>query len=315
MAPLRESSPHRSNTVRRYALLACMSILGLLPIRSAAETGKQPEGVSLSSEVSRHTLPINETVDFTVTVAWQGAADRYHFGWPEAPRTYRLDITGSRTEATSWVDDNGPRSQHTFTYVIRPNSIGKATIGAVQLTYWSAADTGRPGTTLTTLPIELEVTRPRKQGWWRANWMAVLAFILLVLVAGWTRQRLHRKSGDDQTDAVQRDPITESLLAALEHARKRRDPAGFYDAAVATVRRIIEQRLGISTSQLTTTELVASMESVDISDADRESLTEILQRADRHRFAPSGEEAHELIRMETFIRECANRITEDSNAD
>ena len=149
--------------VRRHSvfLLAAILCAVVSAIHGASGTSDtSSSAVQLTAQVDRHSAPLDQSIELTVAVTWEGPADRYHFGWPETPRTYRLSIVGSRRSAGSWVDETGAHARQEFTYILRPTDLGEASIGGVRLSYWAAADTGGSGQTLTTLPITVEVTPP-----------------------------------------------------------------------------------------------------------------------------------------------------------
>lgn len=283
-----------------------LSLIYLATAAPSAWAAKAPTGeVTLTARTDRRTVPVDETATLTVAVEWRGAADRYRFGWPEAPQTYRLSIVGSKRGSRSWIDDEGQHSRQEFSFILEPQVVGKASVGGIRLTYWDTADTSRGGATLTTMPISLEVV-PSARSEGRIPWADVgiaLAVTASVGVAVWwlrSRRRSYHCAPVQGTPPLP-DELDETL-AGLCRARERRDVPEFYGEAMKAVRLALRRALTVETARLTSDELTARLSETGWSSEVQSSLRELLERIDRRRFAPFQPEESEWDETEQTVR-------------
>lgn len=300
---------------RTSILFVCIGLLLLLP---GAHARADSHAVQLTAQVDRHSVPLDEVARLTVAVEWTGPADLYRFGWPETPQTYRLSIVGSRRGSRSWVDEEGEHSRQEFTYILQPTETGKASVGAAQLTYWSAADTAQPGRTLMTMPISLEIVPPARRRW-RIAWgdIALSAGVIgLVGCAVWWLRIRPRKARAKAKPSPPPppDPFAESL-AALARARAENDVPEFYGKLLQVVRLALARRLNRSTASMGAEELLPLLEETGWPEEQTAPVRTLLRQIDRRRFAPSHPEAWELEEAETTTRKLAALAAEERNAD
>lgn len=299
-----------TSLIRQRAHFALLYLLcTAFPTVQAQATPANASDVSLTAFVDRQAFPLNETALLTVLVEWEGPADRYRFGWPETPGTRRVSIVGSKRGSHSWVDDAGEHSRQEFTYILRPEEIGKAGVGAVRLTYWDTADTARTQTTLMTLPISLEVLGPSRASGslpWGDLGIAATTLAVVGLTIWWLRfHRTGRTAQTAEPATLGIDPLDEHL-EALARARNDGDVARFYDEVVAVVRIGLGRTLNEPMTGLGTDDLVRLLEKPGWPDEIVTSLRGLLEKADRKRFAPSRPEEQELVEDEAVVRKVAD---------
>ena len=198
----KQASPSRG--ALRYGRL-----LAALLFAAACAVSAEPaydSDVELTAVASRSEVALDETVDFSIVVTWSGGADAYRFTWPETPQTYRLDVVGSRRSSSSWADDTGERSRQTFSYVLKPTEIGRGSVGAVALTYWTRGDSSATSRSLMSAPVTIEVLPAahlnRGMGWPTIAGLAIFG----LLIAGFAWWALRKKDGhrhDTERDAAE----------------------------------------------------------------------------------------------------------------
>lgn len=263
--------------------------------------------VTLTTRVDRSTVPIDETAKYIVTVAWDGAADRYRFGWPQAPKAYHLSIVGSKRSSRSWVDSTGQHSEQEFTYLLEPEETGTASLGAVLLTYWDAADTAADsdGHTLTSAPISITIVPSRKHsfgGSWQDTGITVVVLAGVLLSVLWVRRRRkQRERASDEPATAEPDEL-DLLIAELPELRKQDDIPGFYAKALAIIRTAFVRDTGDTTiAHAGPDEISERLDTTSWPDDVKTGLRSLLAKIDRRRFAPSHPEAWELQETERLI--------------
>lgn len=257
--------------------------------------------IKISAEVDRTAVPLNRTVQLTVTVSWQGDLDRFRVEPPETPALSNLEVVGSAS--SNWVGEEGgvPRSVKTYEYTLRPLELGMGYIDPVRLYYVEKDDSVRQ--TLQTGRLEVAVTEPVSEAEGSTLWIWLPAVIVLVVGgAGFWLWRQRRKAAAAAEIEVE-VPIEDRFLEELKSEIKISSPDLRNDFAKLSriLRKFLAERYDLPGVGMSTSELVQALQATSLRESQLERVQEALGICDVAKFSGgSGSEA-ELLRAYTVV--------------
>ncbi|HEX7401589.1 MAG TPA: BatD family protein, partial [candidate division Zixibacteria bacterium] len=94
-----------------------------------------PVKIELKSSVDRSTVPLNQELNFTIQVSWEGEQSRFMITPVAPPQCENLEISGSSSLNESKMEEEKTKSLKTFQFVLKPLQTGTGRIGPVQVNY------------------------------------------------------------------------------------------------------------------------------------------------------------------------------------
>jgi hypothetical protein len=278
-------------------------------------------GIEINSRVQPATLSLDESTELSVSVLWDGAADRFLFGWPEAPALDGLKIVGSKRSAHSWVDGGTEWSRQEFTWTLEPERVGSSRVGVAELTYWTANDTTRDGRRLTTYPFDVQVSAGERVS--SVRWWAIGSLMLLfvgIMIVLYTR----RSALISQQRSMAKPHVRATILARLDdlrQVRQRGDGGEFATAASSLMDDLVrsmdepDQAVNSDENQRDAHTRGRSVYTYEHGAhvIEREVMTELVEELRQQRYAPGGTDPSSMGMIESVIRLLALRLNEDAD--
>ena len=296
-----------------HILIPCASpaeVLGeRIPEDSAQLIAPMPgEGeVSVEAVIDSLRVPVNRTLTLTVRARCAGDMSRYDFQWPPPPDFERLELVGSAS--ANVVTDEGGRivTLKEFRYILKPVGEGQGWVGPVTLVYTDKSSMQEHS--LTTYAIRVEITEPvadAPRRWPVILWPLIVGFLAATAAGGFIYLRNRRRKKEETAPEGEVRLPEEMALEELEGVPDLRlagETKEYYSALSHTLRRYIDRRFSLRTSELTTHDIVDSLR---VREEDTETLDEIeriLTLCDMVKFARHEPAPSDLDRIWTMAQE------------
>jgi len=269
-------------------------------LSSAPDTLRQPSAgeIKVTALLEQREVPLNRQAKVRVVIEWSGDIDRYEILEVENPALTNFELYGTATANRSEVVGGQVVTQRVYEFILKPKELGMGYVEGVVVRYRDS-QTGREHQLVTNrLGIKVVDPIPEKEG--RGLWWIGIP-ISLALIGGigyWVfqRQRALRRAREEEKPK----PILEELY--LQHLQERIDlksPAviqGFSELSKLH-RQYLAQKFGLQALEMTTAELVRSLEESGCEERIIRDTQDVLASCDVVKFSGGEASPVELERI------------------
>ncbi len=295
------------STGNKKLLYICFTVFVIIYQNLPAVQESKNSQIKISASVNRTKVPLNRTLNLTVTVSWIGNSQRYDSIYFENPAVINFEIIG--TSITSRIETDQVFKD--YAYILKPVELG---MGYVENVVVKVRDTiADKDEILATQRIPIQVIDPVPEpGENNYNWLIyIIIFSVVVFSLGWVLWRRRRKRGQEAQQEPQQ-PIESLYLNELKEQFNLGQPNLSEDFTKLSklFRRYLTERFGIRALEVTTDELGRALSDAPLEDNQITSILEILIRLDEIKFSGVNGSPEELNRfytlfegiIETFLR-------------
>jgi predicted Holliday junction resolvase-like endonuclease len=288
--------------------LTCWTGFILYAIPTFCQTGTLPAKIELKSSVDRSTVPLNENLNFTVQVSWEGEQSRFMITPVAPPQCDNLEVSGSSSVNESKMEEGKTISLKTFEFVLKSLQTGTGRIGPVQIKYID--NITQDSSSLSTQPVSVQITPATKRGQSSYKIILVIAIILILLYVVYSSRRKVRKIAipdEKASEPIEQKPETpeEMALRRLNEISEQLQQGREDDFSKDIYRLLtgyLETKYHIVTSGKTTIDIISSLPNLDLSPDDVTRLEEVLSTCDMIKFAGGSLEKERLDQLAEQVR-------------
>jgi predicted Holliday junction resolvase-like endonuclease len=289
-------------------LISCSVLLVFFSLPAFCQTSTLPAKIELKSSVDRSTVPLNENLNFTIQVSWEGEQSRFMITPVAPPQCDNLEISGSSSLNESKVEEGKTKSLKTFQFVLKPLQTGTGRIGSVQIKYID--NITQDSSSLSTQPVSVQITPATKSSQSGYKTVLVIAIILILIYVIYSSRRKVRKiaipqeQGSEQEEQKPETPEEKALkrLNEISEQLKMGRSDDFSRNIYKLLTGYLETKYQIVTSGKTTNDIVNSLSNLDLSPEKVNRLKEILTTCDMIKFAKEGMEKGKLEQTAEEVR-------------
>jgi len=169
--------------------------------------------INLSSSVDKTETPLNQPVNLTVTMTWEGRPNRYVIDPFEKPGLTNLEMTGSSTNSRSELRNGRLYTIKDFSFRLYPVEMGMAYIDEIVITYGDT--TSGIYDRLVTQRLDVKVISPVYEADYGWVWRTVLGILVLGALAGGLTIGLKRRRGKKEDDEPPPKPPEDLALEEI----------------------------------------------------------------------------------------------------
>lgn len=277
----------------------------------AAGSITRADGINVSQSLDHAAIAYEESATFEIKLTWNGPISAYLIDGP-----IRLDLqrlTVERYASSISASGSGPNeiTTKTFTYTLKPSASGLGLIESLEISYISWPDS-IPGTIFTS-SLEISIANRQKKSelssGWRNNTTVIgLGILILAGMVGagalvFVRRR--KRSMENVKSPVER------FLAELRNLKTEAgsDLKLFQIGLFKYLVIFLSEHCSLKLAGLTSDEIIARLDSTNLTLSQRDSIAGWLRRAEREKYSPSTASPGETIRLETEIRQAFEKLT------
>jgi archaellum component FlaC len=291
-----------------HLILIWSVLLVLLSFPAFCQVNTLPAKIELKSSVDRSTLPLNENLNFTIQVSWEGEQSRFMITPVAPPQCDKLEVSGSSSVNESKVEEGKTISLKTYQFILKPLQTGTGRIGSAEIKYIDNAT--QDSSSLSTQPVSVQITPATTKSPSSYKIVLIIAIILILIYVVYSSRRKVRKiaipqeQGSEQEEQKPETPeerALRSLNKISEQLQKGRSD-DFSRDIYRMLTGYLETKYQIVTSGKTTNDIVNSLSNLDLSPEKVARLKEILSTCDMIKFAREGPEKERLNQIAEQVR-------------
>jgi hypothetical protein len=289
-------------------LIICLVFLVFLSFPTFCQISTLPAKIELKSSVDRSNVPLNENLNFTVQVSWEGEQSRFMITPVAPPQCDNLEVSGSSSVNESKTEEGKTVSLKTYEFVLKPLQTGTGRIGPVEIKYIDNAT--QDSSSLSTQPVSVQITPATKRGQSSYKIVLVIAIVLILIYVVYSSRRKVRKIAIPEEKAPElieqkaetpEEQALNRLSEISEHLRQGRGD-DFSKDIYRLLTGYLEIKYHIITSGKTTSDIISSLSNLDLSPEKNNRLKEILSTCDMIKFAREGLEKERLETLVELVR-------------
>ncbi len=288
-------------TIRRTAVLVA-TFLGLIMLPQLGEAS-----ISVSQTVDRGEMAFEDTVNFEISVTWDGPAHAYRFDKPFRVQADRMTVTRFSSTVRSSGTGSDERTTKFFEYQLTPVLSGMATIAALNIEYvtWPDSLTG----ILVTDPVSISIREPlppdmRETGGIDSGWWAVIVVCLTGLGVGLFA--IFKRKAPAQKVLTPRERFLvelDELKAAAGNDLKR-----FQTGLCRSLTSYIADRYKLNIESKLAEAIVSEMNQVEPDQVRSKTLADWLLRAEKEKYAPIATAPGDVTRLASEIEQYFQKL-------
>jgi hypothetical protein len=270
--------------LRRFSLLI-LFLTGLMLSGNAYAAG----GISISTEISRATIPFEGKDTLTVSLTWAGEPFLYQIDDFPMPSLEKLQILGSSTSVSSSADstvESGTTTTRTYRYVLQPTDYGTGVIEPLDITAKNRVS--NESHELKTGRLTVEIAKPIPVEAKGGNGLGIIILaIALVMIFGASSAvyiRVRRRQRESLNVVVD-GHYCEALEAIKKEAVA--DRKLFYSRVYRLLLNFLEKERSLDVSGKTGEEIVTTVQSIE-DENERRQITQWLRQAQKIKYQPES---------------------------
>lgn len=255
----------------------------------ASEQGKNiKEEISITASTNQTTIPLNRTVDFSITVRWKGGQERYSIEDFDNPNLTGFEIVS--TSSSNIVEDiEGIQySKKIYSYTLKPIELGMGYVDGVFLRYTD--NQTQESNTIVTKRIGIKIIKPIKEADYSSIIYAVLSFFAVtaaafsIVFAVKRKRRVERERLEKEKKVVY---LESQYLQIIKNFKP--DAAGdlnrFLNEISQALSKYISRKYEFETAGLGKNDIIAGLKEKDVDEVIIEKINNVIEKSDIYRFS------------------------------
>ena len=259
--------------------------------------------ISLSQAVNRTEMAFEDTLEFEITVQWDGPPTAYVFEHAIRLKSEQLKVDRFLSNISSSGHGEAEVTTKSLKYYLVPVLSGAATIEPVAVEYITWPDS-LPGLLMTD-PVTVTVANPLPKSETTKSdfpfgWVVAMSILVLGGAAAGVVSAMRRKKKPVEKPKSAMEGILDDLATAKAQAGS--DLKTFQTGLHRVLLTLVKTRYKVDTAKLNTNEVVEVLQEAERDEAVRTKISEWLVRAEREKYSPVAAPPGEVIRLETEVR-------------
>jgi hypothetical protein len=276
----------------------------LLLLATFAPTSAGANGITVSQSLDKAEIPFEDSVEFTITLAWPGPQSAYLIRGPLDPEFKKLKVSGFSSSIASTGTGPDEQTIKTYNYWLVPLSPGEARIEPLTVDYITYPDSVSGSLTTESMIVTIDTPEPvpAEGGGLPTVWVVVIIVVVVLgLGALIVFVRLIRRRD------LGREIVKSPREIALEQVDNLRQTVGddmksFQAGLYAILTGYLQAQYGIRPDSLDDAQLAATIEELPLPEGRKETVSEWIIEARKDKFRPVDSPPGETVRRATAVR-------------
>lgn len=246
------------------------------------------EEISITASTNQTNIPLNRTVDFSITVRWKGGQERYSIEDFDNPNLTDFEIVSTSSSNIVEDVDGIQYSKKIYSYTLKPMELGMGYVDGVFLKYTD--NQTQESNTVVTKRIGIKIIKPIKEADYSYIIYAVLSFFVITAVAFSIvfivkrRRRVERERLEKEKKVVD---LESQYLQIIKNYKP--DAAGdlnkFLNEISQALNKYISQKYEFETTGLNKNGIVAGLKEKDVDESLIEKIDNVIEKSNIYRFS------------------------------
>ena len=247
------------------------------------------EEISITASTNQTTIPLNRTVDFSITVRWKGDQERYSVEDFDNPNLTDFEIISTSSSNVVEDVDGIQYSKKIYSYTLKPMELGMGYVDGVFLKYTD--NQTQESNTIVTKRIGIKIIKPIKEADYSSIIIyAVLSFFVVTAVAFSIvfavkrRRRIERERLEKEKKVIDLESQYLQIIKSFKP-----DSAGdlnkFLNEISQVLNKYISQKYEFETTGLNKNGIVAGLKEKDVDEGMIEKIDNVIEKSDIYRFS------------------------------
>jgi len=255
----------------------------------ASEQGKNiKEEISITASTNQTTIPLNRTVDFSITVRWKGDQERYSIEDFDNPNLTDFEIVS--TSSSNIVEDiEGIQySKKIYSYTLKPIELGMGYVDGVFLKYTD--NQTQESNTIVTKRIGIKIIKPIKEADYSSIIYAVLSFFVITAAAFYIvfvvkrKRRVERERLEKEKKVVDLESQYLQIIKSFKPGAAG-DLNKFLNEISQALNKYISQKYEFETAGLGKNDIIVRLKEKDVDEGIIEKINNVIEKSDIYRFS------------------------------
>ena len=277
--------------MKRLIILVFFLILLFNPEFSfTQQSDSLKEEISITASTSQTNVPLNRTVDFSITIKWKGEQNRYIIEDFDNPKLTNFEIVN--TSSSNIVEDINKvqYSKKVYSYSLKPMELGMGYVDGIFLKYTD--NLSGESNIIVTKRIEIKVTKPIEEADYTFIVYIIFGLIFIIAVVYFIIFAIKRKRQKEIEKLKKESEEVELETQYLEIIKSYRPDAGkdlneFLNEVSQLLNKYISQKYSFEITGLNKNEIITKLEEKNVEKHTIDKINEIIEKSEVYRF--SGE--------------------------
>ncbi len=277
--------------MKRLIILVFFLILLFNPEFSfTQQSDSLKEEISITASTSQTNVPLNRTVDFSITIKWKGEQNRYIIEDFDNPKLTNFEIVN--TSSSNIVEDINKvqYSKKVYSYSLKPMELGMGYVDGIFLKYTD--NLSGESNIIVTKRIEIKVTKPIEEADYTFIVYIIFGLFFIIAVVYFIIFAIKRKRQKEIEKLKKESEEVELETQYLEIIKNYRPDAGkdlneFLNEVSQLLNKYISQKYSFEITGLNKNEIITKLEEKNVEKRTIDKINEIIEKSEVYRF--SGE--------------------------
>jgi hypothetical protein len=277
--------------MKRLVILIFVLILLFNPEFSfTQQTNSLKEEISITASTNQTNVPLNRTVDFSITIKWKGEQNRYIIEDFDNPKLTNFEIVN--TSSSNIVEDINKvqYSKKVYSYSLKPMELGMGYVDGIFLKYTD--NLSGESNIIVTKRIEIKVTKPIEEADYTFIVYIIFGLFFIIAVVYFIIFAIKRKRQKEIEKLKKEVEEVELETQYLEIIKNYRPDAGkdlneFLNEVSQLLNKYISQKYSFEITGLNKNEIITKLEEKNVEKHTIDKINEIIEKSEVYRF--SGE--------------------------
>jgi hypothetical protein len=265
-----------------------------------AQTDSLKSEIKIEASADKLRLPLNDSLNFTVLVSWEGENNRFLLFPLKPPECTLFEVQGSSTTVETKKEEGKPKTYKKYIFVLKPTKEGRGLIGSVSLSYIDAIT--QDSSSISTPEIKVQINPAKKSFKLSLPVIAVISSIILLIFliffGVYAKKSFERKAKEKLKEVEKPKSLEKRFkekLDSLSELLTKGENGKFLDEFYKLALSYLEEKYQVYLKGKTKNELSAVLGNLNLEEKQRDFYLELFSRSELAKFSGKIIEADESL--------------------
>lgn len=266
------------------------AILILFYAISFAQVDSLKSAIQIQASADKFRLPLNESLNYTVIISWQGEVNRFFLFPLKPPECNSLEIQGSSTTVETKKEMGVLKTYKKYNFVLKPTKQGQGLIGAVSLNYIDTFT--QDSSSVSTQELKVQIDPAKKSLKLTSPIIVVVSSVILLVFLiffGIYAKRTLQKKAKEKLPEIEKpkslENIFEEKLKSISETLDKNETNKFFEEFYKLVLNYLEEKYQINLKGKTKDQLLSFLANLNLEERQAQFFSELFSLAELVKFS------------------------------